>query len=234
MVVALTALVVALGGTATAATVVITSSKQIKDGAVTGADVKNSSLTGADVKNASLTAADFKGSIQGAKGEPGAQGAQGPKGDQGARGPAGALNVVDATGKVLGTMVSTVQPPFMSFLTAEGAILTYDPNPAVPNQPFTVWTGPLWYQAGGCSGTAYVVPQWPQPLQSAIVLAAPPVAGSDIYVAQPGTPQSFTALSRRDGAGCASTSTGVGNALVAKAAGTVPSVTKPLYYAPAG
>jgi hypothetical protein len=234
MAVALTALVVALGGTATAATVVITSSKQIKDGAVTGADVKNSSLTGADVKNRSLTAADFKGSIQGAKGDPGAQGAQGPKGDQGARGPAGAFNVADATGKVLGTMVSSISQPFMSFMTPEGAILTYDPNPVTPNYPMIVWGMPIYYQAGGCAGTGYVTPQWPQPLQTAIVLAAPPVPGSDVYVAQPGTPQAFTAASRRDGSGCAAVSTGVSGALPVKAAGTVPSVTKPLFYAPAG
>jgi hypothetical protein len=88
MVVALLALVIAIGGTATAATYVITSSQQIKDGAVTGADVKNSSLTGADVKNRSLSKNDFAGSLPA-----GATGPQGPKGDTGAKGEQGIQGV---------------------------------------------------------------------------------------------------------------------------------------------
>jgi hypothetical protein len=58
--VALLALLVALGGSAFAASYVITKSSQIKDGAVTGADVKNSSLAGADVKDSALTGIDVK------------------------------------------------------------------------------------------------------------------------------------------------------------------------------
>lgn len=50
MLVALLALLVALGGSAFAASYVITRSSQIKDGAVTGADVRNSSLTGTDAR----------------------------------------------------------------------------------------------------------------------------------------------------------------------------------------
>ena len=103
LVVSLTALVVALGGTALASGYVITSSSQIKDGAVASADVKDSSLTGADlkdgavasadVKNGSLTGADvkdhslspsdFSGSVAGPRGDPGPQGPAGPKGDTG-------------------------------------------------------------------------------------------------------------------------------------------------------
>lgn len=52
MVVALIALFVALGGTATAARVLLT-----------GADIKDNSLTGADVKNGSLTPRDLSGTI---------------------------------------------------------------------------------------------------------------------------------------------------------------------------
>lgn len=95
MVVALLALVFAMAGTGFAASSVINSSSQIKDGVITGADVKNSSLTGSDVKNKSLTADDFKGSVQGPKGDTGAggpkgdPGIQGPKGDTGAPGPKG-------------------------------------------------------------------------------------------------------------------------------------------------
>ena len=86
-VLALIALVFAMAGTGIAAkSYVITSSSQIRNGAVSGADVRNSSLTGSDVKNRSLTAADFAGSVQGpagAAGPAGPQGAQGPKGDRG-------------------------------------------------------------------------------------------------------------------------------------------------------
>lgn len=63
MAVALTALFVALGGSAVAATQLTknsVSSSHIKKNAVTGSKVKNSSLTGADVKNSSLTGADVK------------------------------------------------------------------------------------------------------------------------------------------------------------------------------
>lgn len=77
------AVFIALAGSAFAANYVITKSSQIKDGAVTGADVKNRSLTGADVKNASLTPKDFKGSVQGPqgpKGDPGTNGDPGPPG----------------------------------------------------------------------------------------------------------------------------------------------------------
>ena len=62
MAVALLALLVALGGSALAASYVITKSSQIKDGAVTAADVKDSSLAGADVKDSALTGADVKNS----------------------------------------------------------------------------------------------------------------------------------------------------------------------------
>lgn len=89
-VLALIALVFAMAGTGVAArSYVITSSSQIKNGAVTGADVRDSSLTGRDIKNRSLTAADFAGSVRGPAGAPGAQGAQGPQGTQGPKGDRG-------------------------------------------------------------------------------------------------------------------------------------------------
>lgn len=101
MVVALLALVFAMTGTGLAARAyVITSSKQIKDGAVTGADVKNSSLAGADIKNKSLSPADFNGSVQGPTGP---QGVQGPQGAQGIPGAAGATKLtVRSSGPQMG------------------------------------------------------------------------------------------------------------------------------------
>jgi hypothetical protein len=83
------AVVLALGGTATAASL------------ITGKQIKNSSVTGADIKNKSLTAADFSGSVRGAQGIQGARGLQGlpgPAGAAGAAGPAGITTVSTVNG----------------------------------------------------------------------------------------------------------------------------------------
>lgn len=78
MVVAMLALLVALGGTATAAGVLITG-KQVKDG----------SLTGLDVKDKSLRAKDFEGSVRGGLGPQGPAGPPGPRGETGPQGTVG-------------------------------------------------------------------------------------------------------------------------------------------------
>ena len=76
----LMAIVLAMGGTATAAKL------------ITGKQVRNSSLTGADVRNGSLGARDLSSaarkSLRGAAGQ-GASGAAGPAGQTGPAGPAG-------------------------------------------------------------------------------------------------------------------------------------------------
>ena len=59
LVISIIALVVALGGTATAA-VVISSSSQIKNGVITGADIRNSSITGSDVRKGTLTGSKLR------------------------------------------------------------------------------------------------------------------------------------------------------------------------------
>jgi hypothetical protein len=89
MVVALIALAFSMAGTGVAARYVISSTTQIKNGAVTGADVKNSSLTGGDVRDGALTPADFSGSVQGPAGAPGPQGPQGAIGERGVQGEVG-------------------------------------------------------------------------------------------------------------------------------------------------
>jgi len=85
-------LFVVLGGTAFAATTVITgkdvkngslTGKDLKNGSLTGTNVKNSSLTGTDVKDQSLSPADFSGSVQGPKGDKGEPGEKGDPGDPG-------------------------------------------------------------------------------------------------------------------------------------------------------
>lgn len=98
---------VALGGVGYAAIKLPANSvgsRQIVNGAITGADIKNGSLTGADVKNGSLTPADTCTAAEqakancaastcetkactGPKGDAGSPGVAGPKGDQGSVGP---------------------------------------------------------------------------------------------------------------------------------------------------
>jgi hypothetical protein len=106
------ALFVALGGSAAAASGLITSA-QIKDGSlrgsdfanrtigarklrpngITGAYVRDHSLTGRDIRNQSLTLAALSplalDQLKGSKGETGPQGPTGPTGPQGSAGPAG-------------------------------------------------------------------------------------------------------------------------------------------------
>ena len=99
MLVALVALLVALGGTGIAAVVALPEgsvgtsqladdaviSPKIRDGSVTSLDIANSTLTGADVRDRSLTKADFEpGSLP-----PGPRGATGPQGPQGVKGSPG-------------------------------------------------------------------------------------------------------------------------------------------------
>ena len=81
--IALAALVVALGGTAVAATVAKNSvtSKSIKNGKVKSADVQDDGLTGIDIDEGTLD------DLQGPPGERGPQGEVGPEGDQGPPGP---------------------------------------------------------------------------------------------------------------------------------------------------
>jgi hypothetical protein len=107
LVVSLTALVVALGGTALASSYVITSSRQIKDGAVASADVKNGSLTGVDVKDRSLSSRDLDGSVTGPKGDQGAPGPRGPEGPQGPAGEDGGLFIYLPDTRVRSQMLVT-------------------------------------------------------------------------------------------------------------------------------
>ncbi len=82
MIVALVALFVALGGTATAA--VLITGKQVKDG----------SLTGADIKKKSLTRGHFKGPLS-----PGPAGPKGDRGDAGQNGTNGQNGAPGAPGQ---------------------------------------------------------------------------------------------------------------------------------------
>ena len=98
LVVSLIALAVALGGTGYAVTQLPKNSvgtKQIKNGAVTGAKVKAGSLTASAFKPGQLPAGpQGAAGATGAQGPAGPQGATGPQGTQGAAGPQGAQGVI--------------------------------------------------------------------------------------------------------------------------------------------
>ena len=81
---ALLVLVLATGGTATAAKVL--TGKSVKNGSLTGADFKNGSVRTADLSPAARAA--LRG-VAGARGPAGAAGPSGPAGAKGANGPAG-------------------------------------------------------------------------------------------------------------------------------------------------
>jgi hypothetical protein len=93
MLVAVAALVVSLGGTATAASVLITSSAQIGSGAITGGDIRNGTI-----KRRDLDARLRK--------QRGARGLPGPAGPQG---PAGAAGVAGAGGVSVSSVATDIQ-----------------------------------------------------------------------------------------------------------------------------
>ncbi len=100
--VAYLALLVAMSGTAVAATPLVTSAG-VANNSLTSLDVRNESLVSADVKNRSLLAVDFKlGQLpKGAKGDAGTPGTKGDKGDKGDTGTVaiGAWHTVGAAGE---------------------------------------------------------------------------------------------------------------------------------------
>jgi hypothetical protein len=97
LVIACVALVVAMGGTGYAATMLARNSvgtAQLKKGAVTTSKIARNAVTASQVKHRSLLGVDFaKGQLPagsaGAPGPVGPAGSQGPKGDMGLQGPRG-------------------------------------------------------------------------------------------------------------------------------------------------
>jgi len=105
MVVAVVALILALGGGAYAATSLPRNSvgpTQIRNGAVTAAKIRGNSINSAKVRDRSLTARDFRaGALP--RGPRGAQGPRGARGIQGVTGPAGPVDGTPAGGDLGGT-----------------------------------------------------------------------------------------------------------------------------------
>lgn len=92
LVVAVGALVVALGGTSYAVTQV--GSPEIRDGSVRSVDVRNDTLRSGDIKNGTLRRSDFAAGVleqgdRGPRGATGPRGTAGPQGEQGPQGPQG-------------------------------------------------------------------------------------------------------------------------------------------------
>ncbi len=137
MLVALTALVLALGGTSYAAINLSANSvgtKHLKKNAVTTAKVKNGSLLSADFKRSQLPA-----------GPRGAQGPQGPQGAQGPQGPAGQARVPAITVR---TGAETTRDASADCNTGEAAVgggatssdgFIYDTSPNVASGTPTGW-----------------------------------------------------------------------------------------------
>lgn len=115
LVVAIVALVAALSGTAVAAKYMVTSSSQIKNGTIRGADIRNSTISLAKLSKSAQQAISHApgGGANGANGQngaPGPQGPAGPQGPQGPQGPAGGGPITDvayATGGGASTYSST-------------------------------------------------------------------------------------------------------------------------------
>ncbi|MBK6762513.1 MAG: hypothetical protein IPG68_04200 [Micrococcales bacterium] len=167
----------------------------------------------------------LKWNVKGPAGGQGATGPQGPQGPAGARGPAGAFEAVDQTGKVIGTFVGILSAYPMVRLPS-GAILLWSNNPADPNA-LAVGPPQVFFRQAGCTGDAHGL-QTSLPFDLGIIIGTPAAPGSAVYRMEPGTPQSFTALSTLTPTGCQAISTPVTNAFVAKPAGTVPVVAQPL------
>ncbi len=171
----------------------------------------------------------LKWNVKGKTGGQGATGPQGLPGANGAIGPAGAFDAVDQTGKRIGTLVGMLSAYPMVRLDS-GALLLWSNNPADPNA-LAVAVPQVFYRGAGCAGDAYGVHS-ALPFDLGIVIGSPPAPGSAVYHMQPGTPQSFTALSTLTPTGCQAISTPVTNAFVAVPAGNVPAVVQPLRFIP--
>jgi len=91
LIAAVAVLVIALGGTATAAKFI--TGAQIKDGTITGRDIKAGSIDASDLRS------DAANALRGRDGVRGETGTTGPRGDTGARGEAGASGALGADGK---------------------------------------------------------------------------------------------------------------------------------------
>jgi len=154
------ALALALAGGALAGKrYLITSSSQVKDGALTGADIKNHSLQARDISPSVLGAfvPPSQGSTgpagpQGPKGDTGPAGPQGPRGDAGPQGPKGPPGVSDY-------QVFTTTQEFGPF--GIGGSWCGAPNANTSNEGWIVVGGGAEFSSEDVQAGAAVVDSWP-------------------------------------------------------------------------
>jgi collagen triple helix repeat protein len=116
MVIAIMALVLAMGGSAVAASVI--TSKQIKDGTIQTKDLSKKALKALKGKIGATGATGAPGPA-GPQGPQGAQGVQGLKGDTGARGPSDVYSAADDTGAGDFDSISVTVPEGQYLATAK-------------------------------------------------------------------------------------------------------------------
>lgn len=87
MLVSMAAVVLAVGGTASAAKLI--GGSQILNGSLTGADVRSNSIPGSDLRNGSVTPGKLSASVRQQLGATGPAGPTGPTGPAGPQGPKG-------------------------------------------------------------------------------------------------------------------------------------------------
>lgn len=140
LVVAIVALVIAMSGSAVAATTLLVHTDNIANGAVTGKKIANGAV-GTNKLSRSLqaalsTAGDPRGTVSGPQGPQGATGAQGPAGATGPQGAAGPQGATGFEGAFYSRQTYTEQ-------VGVGAIATAacDPNDATNSQRYAAVSG---------------------------------------------------------------------------------------------
>jgi Collagen triple helix repeat (20 copies) len=128
MIVAIVAVVIACAGTATAARVLITSSKQVARGSITSGDLAN--RKGVSIVDLTPRARLRLRGEAGPRGPEGARGAQGPQGARGAQGPAGANG---ADGSAIAYAYVNPDGSFVDSKSKGVASVAKSSNPAFPD-----------------------------------------------------------------------------------------------------
>jgi hypothetical protein len=231
-------LVLALGGTATAARLI--TGAQIKDSTITGRDIKDGSISASDLRRDAADALRGRDGVRGEtgatgpRGEPGATGAKGEPGATGPKGATGAdgpdttrLGVLDANGNRLGDYLSGTSANgvglSLTFLNpTDKRIYTINTNTG----SYAVPTQEVYFKTNNCSGPGYV---WAAlngngpPPQNVFAQSGAQSPGDPMYVPAD-TQQTITSLSYRAGGGCSALFSPVSDeAYAIQPIGTIPA-----------